>query len=158
MIKALFTLVACVAAAPAKQATLAAACKEQPLVKLVNLAKATNAIFALGVNEENSRRLRRHHNGAEMHQHVLHFMDKTHHQLSRTLIDLEAIAPLSEHAVQIERAVRFMSEIIESNYVLSNKHHNQKKIVNVDLVEERALLSLKRITETFLTIAAQCNL
>ena len=158
MIKTLFTLVAIVAAAPAKQATLAAACKEQPLIKLVNLAKATNAIFALGVNEENSRRLRRHHNGAEMHQHVSHFMDKTHHQLSRTLVDLESIGPLSEHAIQIERAVRFMSEIIESNYALSKKHHNQKKNLNIDLVEERALVSLKRITETFLTISAQCNL
>ena len=158
MIKALFTIVALVAAAPAKQATLAAACKEQPLIKLVNLAKATNAIFALGVNEENSRRLRRHHHGAEMHHDVSHFMEKTHQQLHRTLLDLGAIGPLSEYAIQIERAVRFMSEIIESNYALTKKHHHQKKTMNTDLVEERALLSLKRITETFLTISAQCNL
>lgn len=138
--------------------SLGHACTGEPLNKLITLAKTTNAIFALGVNEENSsRRLRRHHQGAEMHQHVDRFMQKTHHQLKKITADLEQIGPLSKEALQVDRAIRFMTEIIESNYEIKQTEQIIKSGLNLDMVEERALMSLKRITETFLIISAQCS-
>ena len=155
------TLIAVASAAPAMSqhnGSLAHACNSEPLDKIITLAKAANAIFSLGVNDENSsRRLRRHHQGAEMHQHVDRFMSKMHHQLTQITADLAQIGPLSKDALQVERAIRFMAEIIEDNFSTKAPAQAAKQVVNVDMVEERALLSLKRITETFMVISAQCN-
>ena len=162
MVKITFmTFIAIASTTNLHQGSLAHACNSEPLDKIITLAGALNAIFSLGVNDENgSRRLRRHHQGADMHQHVDRFMAKMHRRLTHITADLAQIRPLSKDALQVERAIRFMTEIIEDNYATKTpvaQRQAARHSVNTDLVEERAILSLKRITETYMVISAQCN-
>ena len=148
------------AASVHRQGSLGAACDHPSLAKLTTLAGTTNAIFAMGINEElpSSRRLRRHHQGADLHQHADRFMMSQHASLTEVLGDLEALGNLNERANQIKRAIGYMTQIIELDFGIVNLVPSSNNAINMDLVEERALISLKQVTETFISIGAQCGI
>jgi len=160
----LFTMTS---AATLRTATLGCSCEMEHIKQLVLLSEATHKIFALDSEfsdsrfAKSSRRLRRQH-GVDLHEEARHFMERINQRISHTVQDLEVI--MSKNGDEIKRALSFMAEIIESEYKIeSNLSRSPRQITvgrqkNVNMIVERATLSLKHIAESFISLAAQCRL
>jgi len=156
IIKLLAFAFAATECATIRKETLAWSCTK--MTRLFDLSEASYKIFALDMDFNSGRRLRRQQM-VDIHQDSRVFMTKIHARISHVLTDLETVD--SQTGAEISRALIFMAEIIETefnvNQILSrSSRQSEKSKKNSDLIAERAKLSLKHITESFMSISAQC--
>ena len=154
--------------------TLGCHCEKEHFKKLVTLSQTTQRIFDLDPkfgdtpsNERSQIRLRRHAH-VSLRQNAATFMEQIHQKIAKTRNDLGNIR--SPNADKIDRVLDFMAQIIAEEYDVIQTAKTAKKQQqsqtaktarkqqkNRDLVVERATISLKRITATFISISLQCK-